>query len=199
MQKKTRIIVLGLAAVMAATLVGCAQITQSNATDAAAVVGLGSAKSYSSGSSGSILARTVIENKDAIVAAQEKGLGITASFSTSYGGGTVTFSYLGLTEPTSFPDSTQITGFSTSSYWSIAYNNVTVNYDGETYTLNGTIYMRFDLNIASFNFILTGNVEMSGAIEDTARIDVVFNASTSGYTFTGTVNDYKVDSTFTIS
>jgi len=196
--KKTGIAIIGLTIAMTLVVAGCTPITQANAADAAAVVGLGSADSYNRGSSKSILARTIMENKDAIVAVEEKaGLDISTSFSASYGGGTVTFTYY--SSAATFPASDQDSSFLATSYWSVAYKDVTVSHDGETYKLNGTVYMRFDFNITSFDFILTGDVKISGAISDTADIDVIFKASTSGYTFTGTVNDYKVSDSFTIS
>lgn len=193
--KKSRIAILGLAAIMALVVVGCTPITQGNAADAAAVVGLGSADSYNSGSPKSILAKTVIENKDAIAAAQSKDL--SSSFSSNYGDGTVTFTYYLLA--TGFPASAEADSFAATSYWKVTYDGVTVSHDGKNYKLDGSVYMRFALDGTSFDFVLTGDVAISGAIDDTAHIDVLFNASGSGYTFTGTVNDYRVESSFTIS
>lgn len=190
--KRIRIAILGLAIVMALCVVGCTPITQANAADAAAVVGLGSAESYSSGSSKSILAKTIMENKDAIVAAQEKAM--VTNLSAIYGGGTVTFTnYL---EATDFPASAEDDTFIASSYWKVTYDGVTVTNDGKSYKLDGSIYMRFAIDGLSFDFVLTGDVRISGAIDDTAHIDVLFNASASGYTFTGTVNGYSVESSF---
>ena len=193
MDKKTRIAFLGLAAVMAATLVGCAQITQSNAADAAAVVGLGSAKSLNSPhDSRSILARTVMDNEKAIKATATSEM----DFSVTYGGGKVTFASV---SSASMPSSNQDGGFITLYNLSITYSGVTVTHDGKDYELGGTIYMRFATSVNGFDFILTGDIDISGAIDDTAEIDVLFNAGLTGYTFTGTVNGYQVEDSFTIS
>lgn len=193
--KKTRGAILGLAIVLGLAAVGCTPITQANAADAAAVVGLGSADSYSAGSAKSVLAQSIIDNKDAITAAQSRAF--STSFSASYGGGTVTFTYYLLA--TDFPASAEDDSFVATSYWKVTYDGVTVTHDGDTYKLDGNVYMRFALDGLSFDFVLTGDVGISGAIDDTAHIDVIFNASTSGYTFSGTVNGFQVNSSFTIS
>lgn len=189
--KRTGIAILGLAIATTLFVVGCTSITQANAADAAAVVGLGTNGSYVDGSR-SILARTIIDNRAVFEEAQSKDMA-SIDLTASYGGGTVTFTTV---SEASLPDSDQDGSFP-SAYvaCSITYKNVTVIHDGKEYKLNGTIYARLVVS-TYLSFVLTGEMKITGAIDDTANIDVVFTGSISGYTFTGTVNGYSVESSF---
>jgi len=191
--KKTGIAILGLAVAMAFVVAGCTPISQANAADAAAVVGLGTDGSYGAGSR-SILAQTVIDNRAVFEEAQSKALAF-ADFTASYGGGTVTFTAVA---SSSLPDSAQDSGFTPQVYCSITYTDVKVTHDGKDYKLNGTIYAR--LVVSSYlSFVLTGDMKIAGAIDDTARIDVLFTGSATGYAYSGTVNGYSVNSSVSVN
>ena len=190
MNKATRGMGIALAVAAVLSMGACTAITSGNADDAAAAVGLGSDGAYSKGNP-SILARTVTDNSEAF------SQGKSVDFGASYGGGTVAFATV---SASAMPDSSQDGSFTADSYCSVTYKNVTVVHEGKSYTLDGTIYMRLDVvSLTSMNFVLTGRLDISGSINDSADIDVVFNASSSGYSFQGTVNNYSVNSSLTIS
>jgi len=190
--KENRIAIFGLSVIMGLVAVGCTPITQANAADAAAAVGLGTNGSYGAGSK-SILAQTIIDNRKVFEEAQAKALSV--DFTASYGGGTVTFATV---SEASLPDSSQDGSFPLIHLaCSITYSNVKVTYEGKDYTLNGTIYARLAAS-TYLSFVLTGDVKIAGAIDDEASIDVVFNGSLTGYAFTGTVNGYSVSSNLTV-
>lgn len=191
--KRNRLSSLGLAIAMALVVVGCTPITKANAADAAAVVGLGTDGSYGAESK-SILAKTIIDNRAVFEEAQSKAVAFT-DFSASYGGGSVTFTAVAAS---SLPDSAQDSDFTPELTCSITYKNVQVTHDGKEYELNGTIYARLVVSGLYLSFVLTGGVDIAGAIDDRADIDVLFTGSLAGYAFSGTVNGYSVNSSLTV-
>ena len=178
-------------------LAGCASSinSQAKAEKAAEIFGIGPTAAKAGNASAT--AKTIM----AIDALEARGSDSSFSWS-SQNGGSISFTYL--SDESAMPQTEEtISGFAITN-WSLTYTDLVVkDSEGQSYTLNGTVYARIAASLSplGFNFILTStNTKIdSKSLSDSCDFDYAINVTSSGYTCSGTFCGFEISNSFSLS